>query len=365
MGNEWYIQTEGGEVEGPMADAMLKTRADGGAVKPDTLIRKSLSGDWVAASKVKGLFATTAKSSVIQWYVTIEGEQKGPLTDAELKRWVASGRVQPDTFIRQGANGEWMAASEFQDMANITPVARHAPNVSPAAQTANTDSAVAVQNSTVEQLMGLLGIFCLVAIIGVVLAVWASGKEQGPVLLVYSLMWCIVGGALGGIIGSSKQAGSVGAMLGALFGPLGVIAAFAIDGRQQCGKCRGKLDGQPEICPHCHARFAQAVIGSPTVTAQPSIIENTLGLDGPIQVEIEFVYAEPISWALKELGQFGFRQVEESRTWLERLANDTIATARTLVGTIDASALPKLAEIKQVKTVRIVGPIGKGELPCR
>lgn len=55
----WYIQTEGGEIEGPLAGAMLKGRADAGIVKPDTPVRKGAEGKWTVASNVKGLFASS------------------------------------------------------------------------------------------------------------------------------------------------------------------------------------------------------------------------------------------------------------------------------------------------------------------
>ena len=58
---------------------------------------------------------------------------------------------------------------------------------------------------------------------------------------------------LGGMIGKGNQAGGAGFFLGLLFGPLGVIAAFAMDGRSSCSRCGGRLNGQPEVCQHCGA----------------------------------------------------------------------------------------------------------------
>jgi hypothetical protein len=55
----WYIQTENGEIEGPLAGAMLKGRADAGIVRPDTPVRKGAEGKWTAASNVRGLFASS------------------------------------------------------------------------------------------------------------------------------------------------------------------------------------------------------------------------------------------------------------------------------------------------------------------
>jgi hypothetical protein len=56
---------------------------------------------------------------------------------------------------------------------------------------------------------------------------------------------------LGYIVGSPKNAGFEGAFLGILFGPIGVIVAFAVDFRLRCPHCHGRLDGEPRVCPHC------------------------------------------------------------------------------------------------------------------
>jgi hypothetical protein len=330
----WYVQTEGGEIEGPLAPAALKTRADSGIVKPDTRVRKGTHARWVAASKVKGLFAASptpapppsstpgdlargvgegprppgandacredggsagvalaptdrerglslfrsgdppsqpeagpiasipsppptrspsTRAAAAQWYVTIEGEQKGPLTDPEMRRWVAQGKVQPETFVRVGADGEWTAAGDFTDLfENVAaPVAPLAPGKAPRASV--------VQSPAIETLGRFLGYLCVpvLLVVGaglsaeVATSLDTKASQSAATLLIYLLVWCVCGGALGAIIGSFKQAGLTGAMLGACFGPLGVIATFAIDGRLQCGRCGGKLDGQPEICPHC------------------------------------------------------------------------------------------------------------------
>jgi rubredoxin len=55
-----------------------------------------------------------------------------------------------------------------------------------------------------------------------------------------------------GIIGYARQAALAGAVLGLFLGPLGVVAAFALDGRPSCPHCAGRLDGQGHICQHCH-----------------------------------------------------------------------------------------------------------------
>ena len=61
----------------------------------------------------------------------------------------------------------------------------------------------------------------------------------------------IVCGFIGAVIGSNKNSSGGGFVLGFLLGPLGVIAAFALDGRLACAHCGGKLNGTPTICQHC------------------------------------------------------------------------------------------------------------------
>ena len=55
---EWYVRL--GNVErGPISSEMLKQLALKGKIKPEMLLRKGQSGNWVPASRGKGLFART------------------------------------------------------------------------------------------------------------------------------------------------------------------------------------------------------------------------------------------------------------------------------------------------------------------
>lgn len=77
--------------------------------------------------------------------------------------------------------------------------------------------------------------------------------EEFWLIVFTSAMVC---GIIGSIVGSPKQAGPLGFLLGCLFGPLGVIATFAIDKRRECPKCHGKLDGTPAVCTHCRQHIS-------------------------------------------------------------------------------------------------------------
>jgi len=60
MTSGWFCQTMG-ETFGPLSPAELKAKADKGLVTRDTLVRKGIHGEWVAAWRVKGLFGTSER----------------------------------------------------------------------------------------------------------------------------------------------------------------------------------------------------------------------------------------------------------------------------------------------------------------
>lgn len=55
----------------------------------------------------------------------------------------------------------------------------------------------------------------------------------------------------GEIVGRQKNSGAYGFLFGLLLGPLGVVAAMALDNRETCPECGGRLNGTPRICEHC------------------------------------------------------------------------------------------------------------------
>jgi len=68
---------------------------------------------------------------------------------------------------------------------------------------------------------------------------------------------------LGAIVGSAKQSSGAGFVLGLLFGPLGVIAAFAMDGRRQCPACAARLNQGARKCAACGAVLPEGFFASP------------------------------------------------------------------------------------------------------
>ena len=190
-----------------------------------------------------------------QWFAAIDGDQKGPLALSELKSWAWQGRIDHETFVREGANGEWVSAGTiaelFPDGSHPAPGGRSAalepyPGTFPMERY---NRRIAASSAVLMVLCWITGLTALL-IFGMLL--WSSWNAA-MVALLCVLAWTVPCGTLGAIVGYLRLAPAVGAMLGGLFGPLGVVAALAIDNRPYCTKCRGRLEDMAETCPHCQA----------------------------------------------------------------------------------------------------------------
>ena len=107
---QWHVMIEG-KVQGPITTAELRQLADDGRIREDTLVQTDELAPFPAGS-IQNLFSRTHPVAATQWYVTVEGEQKGPLTDTDVRRWVEDGRINRDTFVRVGIDGEWQPAGD-------------------------------------------------------------------------------------------------------------------------------------------------------------------------------------------------------------------------------------------------------------
>jgi hypothetical protein len=47
------------------------------------------------------------------WWVSINGDQKGPFSTATLKQWFAEGKIPPEALVRPD-NGAWMLAKKLK-----------------------------------------------------------------------------------------------------------------------------------------------------------------------------------------------------------------------------------------------------------
>jgi hypothetical protein len=75
--------------------------------------------------------------------------------------------------------------------------------------------------------------------------------DQTEIIILVWLFSVVSCGFLGRLVGNAKNAGNLGAVLGALFGHLGVIVAFALDNRPKCPNCMGRIELSATVCQYC------------------------------------------------------------------------------------------------------------------
>lgn len=50
------------------------------------------------------------------WYVRIGDQDYGPATAAQLKEWASQGRISPESWVRRGESGAWVAATQVKGL---------------------------------------------------------------------------------------------------------------------------------------------------------------------------------------------------------------------------------------------------------
>lgn len=76
---------------------------------------------------------------------------------------------------------------------------------------------------------------------------------------------CTLSGIAGSAAASARNAAVQGFLAGFLLGPLGALAALGFDGRPQCPRCFGRLDGPGHVCQHCRVALEWPKNGCPPI----------------------------------------------------------------------------------------------------
>ena len=64
-----------------------------------------------------------------EWYVRRNGEILAPIADGELKRHVAEARIDKETEVRLGTDGQWMKAGTVEGLFDVTYPREHSPHL--------------------------------------------------------------------------------------------------------------------------------------------------------------------------------------------------------------------------------------------
>lgn len=189
----WYFQGLD-TVLGPVTRSELVEMARRAELGPKDLIRKGPKGRWLPSELLEGLFAEAAApppapfvpepvapppaaaqysapspgyappgyaapapaqiadTGEVIWYCYINDQEYGPMTMTDLRASAAQGSITPQSYVKYGARGEWVAAST---MPEIFPPPPPAP-VAAVPTFAGADAAGAERTELVQQLLTLL-----------------------------------------------------------------------------------------------------------------------------------------------------------------------------------------------------------------
>lgn len=112
MSGNWYCIAFGIEL-GPMSHEDLARLASRGELSPDSQVRNGAAGAWVAARTVGGLFPAGSET---RWFYEFMGEVLGPMKFEDLRLLADQGNLRPENRVREGAGGVWKAASAVPEL---------------------------------------------------------------------------------------------------------------------------------------------------------------------------------------------------------------------------------------------------------
>ena len=84
-------------------------------------------------------------------------------------------------------------------------------------------------------------------------------------LFVYAIFWAVVCGAIGGVVGASRNNVGSGILWGALLGPIGWVLVLFLDNRSKCPACKYPVPSGAIRCGQCGFDFYASKTASPNI----------------------------------------------------------------------------------------------------
>ena len=118
MSNEEWYYAEDGEQLGPTSSDEIRRLATAGKIEPDDLVWREGMDDWLPAGEIPGLLVAKKKPkpAVVkpkaEWYFAEDGEQLGPISEADLRKKVEQKKVQADDLIWREGMEDWLPAAQ-------------------------------------------------------------------------------------------------------------------------------------------------------------------------------------------------------------------------------------------------------------
>lgn len=85
-----------------------------------------------------------------------DGKTYGPVSDAQLRQWIAQGRANGNTLIQPEGSADWKPLSSFPELASALPPAASHPNVPPPINTGHSTGNSRASNKIAAGILGIL-----------------------------------------------------------------------------------------------------------------------------------------------------------------------------------------------------------------
>ena len=255
--SDWYYQVMG-EMMGPTSLDELRKKVEEGEVLSETFVREGAKGQWLPASRVEALFPADfglAPSALEEGREPLDGANLGMESEGVLE----SVAEQSREFQRSP-----LALRPCSDCGQmVSRQANHCPHCGrPFRESLPTITYRGEQPIPVLVFFTILAIlFALASPMAVYLGVakltggTIEDNRTAVLATVAYLISMVTCAILGGAVGKPRMAYMTGILLGLFFGPLGLFVAFTIDKRPQCLHCFSRLNGLASECPACHSRL--------------------------------------------------------------------------------------------------------------
>jgi hypothetical protein len=139
MAEQWFCRIMA-EQWGPMSALELHAVARRGRLTRDDVVRNGLSGDWVRAETVDGLFDGTPASTApktanpvldrrrarpgsrsitsarTRYWLRHGAETAGPFSSRQILRLAATGRLRPEYLLSKDRN-QWLRVADIKSLA--------------------------------------------------------------------------------------------------------------------------------------------------------------------------------------------------------------------------------------------------------
>ena len=137
MAETWYLKLQSTEL-GPLTSKEIKKLADDGRLKPDDLVRRADSRNWLRASGIRGLTdcsisnASAYAAPVIEnkagpthkppdlpsprpWWVFDGNKPSGPYEQPQLLTWLSTGQLTGASFVCPVGDRTWRPISQCRE----------------------------------------------------------------------------------------------------------------------------------------------------------------------------------------------------------------------------------------------------------